>query len=213
MHLKKFYLFLIQELKALDSRSDRSGHWKILAEFFAESDYPQDLLPCEFTIVPNPPENRGGYGVCKKGTFLGEYSVGMKMLYLDRATPEVSSHVFQSLGILRLTYVSTFAKNKQRFEQEVSAWKNLNHPSLLPFLGTVSIGSNRFMVSPWMKWDSVTKYLRQNKSSSNDLIVLVRIYFPAKLICRGIYRLHSLSKLRKACTTFMLVFRPLSTAI
>jgi len=43
----------------------------------------------------------------------------------------------------------------------MAAWTGLQHPNVLPFIGSVTLGSKLYIVSPWMENGDVLEYLRQ----------------------------------------------------
>lgn len=44
--------------------------------------------------------------------------------------------------------------------------KRLRHPNILPFIGSVILGSDIFLVSPWMDNGNMTGYLRKDPDAN-----------------------------------------------
>lgn len=52
-------------------------------------------------------------------------------------------------------------KTQQRFEREVSVWRQLVHPSIVPLYGVAKIGEHMYSVSPWMDNGTAIDYVQE----------------------------------------------------
>ncbi|KDQ13261.1 hypothetical protein BOTBODRAFT_111840 [Botryobasidium botryosum FD-172 SS1] len=61
----------------------------------------------------------------------------------------------------------------QRAERETKVWKRLRHPNLLPFIGSVALGSPPilYMVSPWMENGDLGCYLKTHADADCALLL------------------------------------------
>jgi len=118
---------------------DRQSHFAALSELYARSEfYPSDLLDvCEVVKTRAEPSGWGGFGKCWEGEFLGHHPVAMKC-----------SHDWVPDNIAM-----------RHAQREMAAWKGLRHPNILPFIGSVTLESKFYMVSPWMENGDVVNYL------------------------------------------------------
>ncbi|KAG8978515.1 hypothetical protein FRB94_014638 [Tulasnella sp. JGI-2019a] len=48
---------------------------------------------------------------------------------------------------------------KRRFSREAKIWSGLNHINILPFYGIVDLGSEAYLVSPWVEQGDLSKFL------------------------------------------------------
>ncbi|KAG8997908.1 hypothetical protein FRB94_007378 [Tulasnella sp. JGI-2019a] len=48
---------------------------------------------------------------------------------------------------------------KRRWEKEAKIWSSLNHDNILPFYGIVEIGSEVYLVSPWIDYGDLSQFL------------------------------------------------------
>ncbi|KDQ07592.1 hypothetical protein BOTBODRAFT_119822 [Botryobasidium botryosum FD-172 SS1] len=97
---------------------------------------------------------RGGFGECYKGTFLKNQEVAMKCLQV-RLKP--GSNTNTSL--------------EERFEREVYVWRKLQHLNILPLIGTCTLDSVTYMVSPWMTNGNAFDYVRNNPGADRPLLL------------------------------------------
>jgi len=91
------------------------------------------------------PSGVGGFGECWEGMFLGRYRIAMK-----RPRPNIREN--QAIRVRR------------RLEREVEAWKGLNHPHVVQFIGLCSMGTTVYMLSPWMENGNMSSFLQKQPS-------------------------------------------------
>ncbi|KDQ14249.1 hypothetical protein BOTBODRAFT_72888, partial [Botryobasidium botryosum FD-172 SS1] len=96
------------------------------------------------------PVGEGGFGECWKGTFLGNHSVAMKC---------TRSFVPQEAAI-------------RRSWREVEIWKTLRHPNVLPFLGSLTLSSKLYLVSPWMASGDAREFVNRYPDIDRASILL-----------------------------------------
>ncbi|KAG8942684.1 hypothetical protein FRC03_002934, partial [Tulasnella sp. 419] len=74
---------------------------------------------------------------------------------------------------------------KKRLFREISVWRKLNHPNVVPLLGyTMEPEGLPSMISPWYPWGNMVSYLQRNPSADRKPLVLD--------VARGLCYLHSL---------------------
>ncbi len=78
-----------------------------------------------------------------------------------------SSHVAHSINIDIHTYM-------QNFCHEALVWRNLNHPSILPFLGVNKqlFAPSFCLISPWMQYGNIMSFLTDHPE--HDRLIAVR---------------------------------------
>ncbi|KAF8906062.1 hypothetical protein CPB84DRAFT_1844704 [Gymnopilus junonius] len=57
------------------------------------------------------------------------------------------------------------AEVQQRFQREVSIWRELKHPNVVPLYGVVYIAEDLYTVSPWMDNGTVVDYVKKSPSA------------------------------------------------
>ncbi|QRW26322.1 Tyrosine kinase specific for activated [Rhizoctonia solani] len=108
----------------------------------------QDLnVPLLENAVWQPNSNgeglRGGFGYVEKASW-NKQDVAVKFLKSSQT-------------------VSGATRGKKSFRRELSAWRKLAHPNILPFLGVVVVDKMYLgMVSPYMPNGSAPKYISEN---------------------------------------------------
>jgi len=137
----------MRELRLLiSSESPLSNHDQLLDElsqlYTQTNFYPSDpmLYGWEVDKADNILVAAGGFGDCFKGLFLRRHWIAMKC-----------SRSGVSEGVAM-----------RRVEREMKVWKRLRHPNILPFLGSIALGSppKLYMVSPWMPNGDLGHYLK-----------------------------------------------------
>ncbi|KDQ10200.1 hypothetical protein BOTBODRAFT_36475 [Botryobasidium botryosum FD-172 SS1] len=117
--------------------------------------YPSDPTLYEWEVVKTDeiPIARGGFNNLFRGLFLGRHRVAMKCSRTDRDIPD---HVAS-----------------RRAEREMKVWKRLRHPHVLPFIGSVTLGSpsRLYMVSPWMDNGDLGNYLKTHPDADCALLL------------------------------------------
>ncbi|KAH7333665.1 kinase-like domain-containing protein [Rhizoctonia solani] len=112
----------------------------------------QDLnVPLLENAVWQPHSNaeglRGGFGYVEKASW-NKQDVAVKFLKSSQT-------------------VSGTARGKKSFHRELSAWRKLAHPNILPFLGVVVVDKMYLgMVSPYMPNGSAPKYISENPDAN-----------------------------------------------
>ncbi|KDQ09468.1 hypothetical protein BOTBODRAFT_642686, partial [Botryobasidium botryosum FD-172 SS1] len=61
----------------------------------------------------------------------------------------------------------------QRAQREMKVWKRLRHPNVLPFIGSIALGSptTLYMVSPWMDNGDLGYYLKTHPEADGTLLL------------------------------------------
>ncbi|KAJ1300652.1 hypothetical protein OPQ81_002300 [Rhizoctonia solani] len=112
----------------------------------------QDLnVPLLENAVWQPNSNgeglRGGFGYVEKASW-NKQDVAVKFLKSSQT-------------------VSGVVRGKKSFRRELSAWRKLAHPNILPFLGVVVVDKMYLgMVSPYMPNGSAPKYISENPDAN-----------------------------------------------
>ena len=65
----------------------------------------------------------------------------------------------------------------QKYFREVTVWKRLNHPNIVPNLGAVSDVAQFCVVSPWVPDGDLLQYLGKNPGANRVAIVSVYIIY------------------------------------
>ncbi|KDQ16276.1 hypothetical protein BOTBODRAFT_258809 [Botryobasidium botryosum FD-172 SS1] len=65
-------------------------------------------------------------------------------------------------------------------------WKDLRHPNILPFIGTVTLHLKEYLVSPWMENGNLHDYLKRNQHNSGLNFVALLLQ-----VARGLEYLHT----------------------
>ncbi|KXN82149.1 Serine/threonine-protein kinase HT1 [Leucoagaricus sp. SymC.cos] len=134
--------------------------------------YPQCLeLPGVQCDLSQFPENEGGFGYIYRGKLKGQ-TVCVK--------------------VVRLSPTPDDKKSKKAFRAhatEFTLWSHISHPNVLPFLG-VYVSANELVpriciVSPWMKFGSLARFLESSPEAGR------RILFLSDIIS-GLQHLHEL---------------------
>lgn len=80
-----------------------------------------------------------------------------------------------ALKALRYTTEPDFGNPRKLFEREHEIWAALDHPNILPFLGTATLGQAPFVrvyfVSPWMENGNVMEYLKNNPDVARESLL------------------------------------------
>jgi len=150
---------------SLPPQSNRESLLKRLSTLYLISGYyPSDELePCEIIRMGEWPAASGGFGECWKGLFLGS-PVAMKHLHRDHnESPE---------------------DQLRRVHREIAVWKGLRHPHILPFIGSITLGTTLYMVSPWMGNGEAIGYLKNHPEANSKKLLLQ--------IAMGVQYLHTL---------------------
>ncbi|KDQ11701.1 hypothetical protein BOTBODRAFT_449467 [Botryobasidium botryosum FD-172 SS1] len=125
--------------------------------------YPSDVLhECEVAKSKSQPSGVGGFGTCWEGLFLGCHKVALKC-----------------------THSTELDKEKKEMEREIKAWKGLQHPNILPFIGSVILDPEcrTYLVSPWMDNGDALRFVNENR-----LVDCVKLLLQ---IAEGLKYLHS----------------------
>lgn len=64
--------------------------------------------------------------------------------------------------------------NSQRLKYEAKIWSQLEHPHILPFLGTCKLDDWMCMVSPWQQHGSLSAWTREPGRTDPERLTLVR---------------------------------------
>ncbi|KDQ12154.1 hypothetical protein BOTBODRAFT_189427 [Botryobasidium botryosum FD-172 SS1] len=155
------YMAKMQRLRELvplaPSEDEKNRLIDELSDLYSEcGTYPSEptLYEWELTNTDNAPFTSGGFGDCRRALFLGRHSVVMKCsraYYTDRQA-------------------------KRRAEREIRMWKGLQHPNVLPLIGSIVLGSppRIFMVPPLMEKGNLKDYLKV-KPDADQLSLLMKI--------------------------------------
>jgi len=63
------------------------------------------------------------------------------------------------------------SKFQKRFDREHTIWATLDHPNVLPFLGTAELGPGVCFVSPWMDNGNVMDYIARHPKVDREVLV------------------------------------------
>ncbi|KAJ7113410.1 kinase-like domain-containing protein, partial [Mycena epipterygia] len=96
----------------------------------------------------------GGFGDIWKGSFRGQ---------------EVS------VKVMRLFEDSDVAAVLKEFGREALIWRQLLHPSLLPFFGLFYLGKRLCLVSPWMENGNILKFLSKELHKIERLSLILDV--------------------------------------
>ncbi|KAF8955830.1 kinase-like domain-containing protein [Flammula alnicola] len=83
-------------------------------------------------------------------------------------------------------------KAEKRLKREIRLWSRINHPNVVPLLGTIDksrLSSHPAMVSPWMNEGNLDRYLDEKK---DDLNLKRRLQIVSEVV-EGLSYLHNLS--------------------
>ncbi|KDQ09413.1 hypothetical protein BOTBODRAFT_526202 [Botryobasidium botryosum FD-172 SS1] len=146
----------VREISAMDPPSVRSACVAFLSTFYPllegySSDSP--LHEWEIELTKTETSEQGGFSDCRAGVFLGRHKVAMKALRTHVIGDEVAA---------------------KRMKREMSVWKKLHHPNVLPFVGWCILESKSYMVSPWMENGNALAYVKQ-RTQANRLQLLVQV--------------------------------------
>ncbi|KAJ6551314.1 kinase-like domain-containing protein [Mycena capillaripes] len=61
----------------------------------------------------------------------------------------------------------------KEFSREALIWRQLCHPNVLPFFGLYHLENRLCLVSPWMEYGNIMKFLAKNNSSNTDRLSLI----------------------------------------
>ncbi|KDQ12163.1 hypothetical protein BOTBODRAFT_34774 [Botryobasidium botryosum FD-172 SS1] len=118
--------------------------------------YPSGLTlhEWELTNINNEPFASGGFGDCRRALFLGCHPVVMKCSR-DYYTDEQA---------------------RRRADREIEVWAGLRHLNILPFIGSIALGSppRIFLVSPFMEKGNLRQYLKK-RPDVDPLSLLIKI--------------------------------------
>lgn len=118
---------------------------------------------------PMDEERSGGCGTVSRGEFQGR-PVAIKILRLC-LTDEFEEH-FSVSASFSLTQWDRFSSwNLQIFRREVIAWRHLQHPNILPFIGVNVERHKLAMVSEWMDHGNINEFLRNHKEVNRVRLV------------------------------------------
>ncbi|KAG8998236.1 hypothetical protein FRB94_006976 [Tulasnella sp. JGI-2019a] len=95
-------------------------------------------------VMTEPNRSVGGGGFCD--LFLGKYLPSGQVLGMKRPRLSVQT-------------ASEIANVTRRFSREAKTWSSLTHDNILPFYGLVEISSVLYLVSPWMEYGSLSRFL------------------------------------------------------
>ncbi|KDQ14167.1 hypothetical protein BOTBODRAFT_32952 [Botryobasidium botryosum FD-172 SS1] len=125
--------------------------------------YPSIVLDRhEISLAPRgAPAGEGGFGECWEGIFLGNRYVAMKCTH-GFVLPETAM---------------------RRTLREMEMWKTLHHPNILPFIGSVTLDSKLYLVSPWMSNGNAAEYINRHPDVNRVAILLQ--------VARGLRYLHA----------------------
>ncbi|KAG8989247.1 hypothetical protein FRB93_003687 [Tulasnella sp. JGI-2019a] len=93
---------------------------------------------------PEPTRSVGGGGLCD--LFLGTYVPTGQKLAMKRAK-------------LSMQTTHEVATTIRRFGREADTWSNLTHDHILPFYGIMEISNEIYLVSPWMEYGDLSRFL------------------------------------------------------
>lgn len=122
------------------------------------------------------PFDSGGFGDVWKGTYEGR-DVAIKALrvYKNEGKRQ-ASRVRLYIMALHEFYSPKRAPFRQVFYKEVTIWKRLWHPNIVPFLGVTDGPAPFTMVSEWMPNGNVRQYVVEHPEV--DRLQLVRHFTP-----------------------------------
>ncbi|EGO00235.1 hypothetical protein SERLA73DRAFT_107260 [Serpula lacrymans var. lacrymans S7.3] len=126
--------------------------------------YPDCLVLEDIKKLSEDPIAAGSSGEVWKGSFRGQV-IAMKIL-----------KVYERFDL------DEFLK---RCSNEITIWRQLSHPNLIPFYGVYHLNANKnriCLISPWMEHGSITRFLKQYPNSSRTSLMLD--------IARGLEYLH-----------------------
>ncbi|KAG8871283.1 hypothetical protein FRB97_008823, partial [Tulasnella sp. 331] len=96
--------------------------------------------------IPQPNRSVGGGGYCD--LFIGIYTTTGVKLAMKR--PRFNTQI-----------PSEAATAKRRFVREAKTWSSLKHCNILPFYGLMEISDEMYLVSPWMDYGDLSRFLRE----------------------------------------------------
>ncbi|KAJ7788679.1 kinase-like domain-containing protein, partial [Mycena olivaceomarginata] len=79
-----------------------------------------------------------------------------------------------SLKVMRIFYNDDLCRVPKEFRREAVIWRQLCHPNILPFMGSIVLENKLGLISPWMENGNVMEYLSRNPSlSATDRLSLI----------------------------------------
>lgn len=152
-----------------NTKTDEQG----LTHFFEFPKSPKDL-----TKLVDRDENKflGG------GSFGDVYMGIWKDKVLEAKRGKIVVKVMRLSGSIDS---KTTAKHQKKLRRELAVWQNLDHPNIVPFVGTALIsGSLPSIVSAWMSQGDLSSYLIKEPNVSRDQMAID--------IAQGLKYLHGL---------------------
>ncbi|KDQ07813.1 hypothetical protein BOTBODRAFT_592224 [Botryobasidium botryosum FD-172 SS1] len=114
------------------------------------------ICDAEITLQSSEGVASGGFASLYKGVLWGKLPIAMKRL--------VRTEDKQAPG--------TQERMEKLVRREVRIWCRLQHPHVLPLIGTHKVESTIYMVSPWMENGSAEDYIRCNPSADRVKLLL-----------------------------------------
>lgn len=124
-----------------------------------------DSVRIESCLDGQTHEYGGGCAIVSRGQYRGR-AVAIKTLHLC-----VTSDPEERFDVSVLTHRCSWRgqslpRGLQKFRREVVAWRHLQHPNILPFIG-VNLERHKFtLVSEWMEHGTITEFVEEHKDIS-----------------------------------------------
>ncbi|KAJ7078491.1 kinase-like domain-containing protein [Mycena epipterygia] len=153
-----------------ENRTDTRLHRLIVNLCFSCGQLPSSLSIQGIEQRGPHPVASGGFGDIYKAMYRSKHVALKQLRFYENHTVEDEQKI------------------RQKFCQEALLWKNLNHPSVLPFIGlhsseSVSTRTTLSMVCPWMPNGTIVKYLKETPTTHAHVFLLQ--------IAQGLHYLHS----------------------
>lgn len=85
-----------------------------------------------------------------------------------------------SVITIRPTFLKHSLNRFQRIKKELVIWRAINHPNVLPFVGSKLVKGDIWLVSPWCQHGNLQRYVSENPELTHvQKLKLVRSSFPA----------------------------------
>ncbi|KAG8843179.1 hypothetical protein FRB96_004249 [Tulasnella sp. 330] len=133
--------------------------------------------------IPQPSRSVGGGGYCD--LFIGIYTPTGAKLAMKR--PRFSTQI-----------ASAAATAKRRFVREAKTWSSLKHGNILPFYGLIEISDEVYLVSPWMDYGDLSKFVGE-RMVFLDATPSVQRAHPRRLACNAFKEVDIVSAFACGC--------------